>query len=166
MQLMSFLKFINCSVLPSNFLAFVTFLDVTLGKVAFIDYLPNLIRLALPLNFTRYEEQEESRFHNPFLNDSTFSWSSLLLNYELKLLFFLYLSFLISPLLIAKCISRRNKKAYALFSKCTSCALFWRLSISLFMELAFLSLFSLSKVTLLNLSCLSPLLSMASTSSY
>ena len=54
MQLMSFLKFINCSRLPYNFLAFVQYLDVTLGKVAFIDNLPNLIRLSLPLNFSRY----------------------------------------------------------------------------------------------------------------
>ena len=56
MQLMSFLKFVNCSRLPSNFLAFISYLDVTLGKVAFVDYLPNLLRLVIPLDFPQYEE--------------------------------------------------------------------------------------------------------------
>ena len=154
MQLISFLKFVNCSRLPSNFLAFIRFLDVTLGKVAFIEHLPNLLRLAIPLDFPEYEEQEKSRFRNPFINDSSFSLSSFLLNYEQKLLFFLYLFFLLSPLLLARFLSRRRKKAVALFSKCTSCALFWRMSISLFMELAFLSLFSLSQVSLPLLSAL------------
>ena len=41
MQLISFLKFINSSCLPSNFVAFLLFLDVSLGKVAFVKYLPN-----------------------------------------------------------------------------------------------------------------------------
>ena len=41
MQLISFLKFINSNRLPSNFLAFLHYLEVSLGKVAFAEYLPN-----------------------------------------------------------------------------------------------------------------------------
>ena len=146
MQLMSFLKFVNCSRLPSNFLAFLSYLDVTLGKVAFVDYLPNLLRLVIPLDFSQYKEKEQHRFMNPFINDSSFKQSSFLLNYEQKLLFFLYLSFPIFALLLARSLTKRHSKAYKILSKCTSCALFWRMSISVFMELAFLSLFSFSKV--------------------
>lgn len=167
MQLMSFLKFINCSHLPHNFLAFISYLDVTLGQVAFVNYLPNLLRLAIPLDFSQYEEKEKARFVNPFINDLHFEQSSFLLNYEQKLRFYIYLSFPIFLLLIIRALTKkRHPGAHKLFSKCISCALFWRMSISAFMELAFLALFSASKVSLLlTLSSPSPLSSMALISS-
>ena len=57
MQLLSMLKYINTRNLPLNFVAFIEYLDVTVGKVPFIDYLPNLLRLFIPIKYSQYKQQ-------------------------------------------------------------------------------------------------------------
>ena len=90
MQLVSLLKYINANDMPSNFISFIKYLDVTLGNVPIMKRMPNFFRLLFPMDYDYYISSLS--FAKPFTYDSHFCTYSFILNFELKLSMALYLA--------------------------------------------------------------------------
>ncbi len=127
LQLITFLRFINVPSLPWNFVAFIDYLDVSLGDMPFMKSLPNLIRFLLPFNFTAYEETRKAEFSNPFIHSSSYEQSSLLLNFEFRFVAFVYYALFLSLVIILKRFCKDNERAVKFLSQFYSPFFFWRL---------------------------------------
>lgn len=147
LQLVTFLQFVNVPSLPWNFSLFLSYLDVSLGDVPFIKSVPNMLRLVVPMNFTLHEERAQAHFTNPYLHVSSYESRSFILNYEMRIVALFYYSFFLTLIILLARFCKDNKKCASFLRQFYSEFFFWRLFLELYVEMSFLSFYSLEDVS-------------------
>ena len=144
MQLFSLLKYINAKEMPQNFIAFIQYLDVTMGNAPVMEKIPNFFRLLFPMEFRLYASSLS--FTNPFTYDSHFSSHSFILNFELKLSLALYVALFLSIVLLFRVLCGDHPKCVRCAHRFYSDYFFWRVLTAIYLELTFLTFFGVGEI--------------------